>query len=59
MNLWRQTITEKLFDAARVAIWGALAIDLFLMCVFSVWFLADGLWHLRGWCSRVLFGSDW
>jgi hypothetical protein len=58
-TLWRQTITEKIWDAIRLATWGLIALDFILIALFSLWFVAESLWHLRGWCSRVLFHSDW
>jgi hypothetical protein len=58
-NLWRQNVTEKLWDGIRLTTWGVLAVDVALLCMFSLWFIAMSLWHLRGWCARVLFNSDW
>ncbi len=59
MNLWQTNFNEKIWDGIRLATWGVLAIDIALACLFTLWFSIEALWHLRGWCARVLFQNDW
>lgn len=59
MNLWQENITEKIWQGVRFSIWGVLAIDVALFCLFSLWFVIQTLVHLRGWCARTLFSGDW
>jgi hypothetical protein len=58
-TLWRQTIVELIWDVVRLATWGVIALDLVLIALFSLYFIALTLWHLAGYCNRTIFHAPW
>ncbi len=56
---WKRKGMEILVDSLRYCGRAAMAINLILISVFSVWFVAKFLWHTVGWLNRTLFSSSW
>ena len=59
MSGWRQNTMDLLRDALRFVVSACVILDGIFIAVFSVWFLAEFLWHAAQWCNRVLFGGPW
>ncbi len=56
---WKQKGIEILVEVLRYFARAAMAINLILISIFSVWFVARFLWHTMGWLNRTLFSSSW
>ena len=56
---WRQSSMDFLGDALRAVAGVCLTIDAILAAVFSVWFVAESLWHLHAWLGRTIFSAPW
>ena len=56
---WKQTTIGLLSDALRFVIKSFLLIDAILIALFSLWFVAQFFWHLRGFLARTMFGAEW
>lgn len=59
MNPWDPDRLAKLRDILRFGLWIFVFIHCVLAGVFSVLWVSRFLWHLWGWCGRVLFGQEW
>lgn len=59
MGQWKASTVEFMGDVMGFAGQACLRIDSILLAVFSVWFVAELLWHLGGWLSRELFSGPW
>ena len=56
---WKQKGIEILVEVLRYFARAAMAINLILISIFSVWFVARFLGHTMGWLNRTLFSSSW
>jgi len=56
---WKQKSIEVLVDSLRYFSRAAMAINLILLSIFSVWFVAKFLWHSMQWLNHTLFSTPW
>ena len=56
---WKQTTLDFLGDALRFIGRACALIIVILVGLWSVWFVANLLSQLKGYCGRTIFGSPW
>ena len=56
---WKTSTLEFLGDAMRFLGRVCLTVDVILLSVFSVWFVANFLWQLIGYLNRTMFRAPW
>ena len=56
---WKQATMAVMADILRFLGRSAILIDVFLISIFSVWLIAELLWHTAQWLDRTLFSGPW
>ncbi|MCH8851743.1 MAG: hypothetical protein IID41_03725 [Planctomycetes bacterium] len=59
MNPWKAKLLDLLRSILRFSLWIVLVVNGLLLGVFSIYFTARFLRHLRAWLDRVLFDEPW
>ncbi len=59
MNPWKTKLLDLLRSLLRFSLWIVLVVNGLLLGIFSIYFVARFLGHLRAWLDRVLFDEPW
>jgi hypothetical protein len=56
---WKQNLLDRAAEALRFTLKACVFLDIFMVCVFSVWLSAKFLWFSFRLLDRTLFSSPW
>lgn len=59
MNPWKAKLLDLLRNFFRFTLWLILVLNGLLAGMFSIYFVARFLDHLKAWLDRVLFDEPW